>query len=270
MLVSIMAHLLRVFFTGAYRKPREVTWLIGVTMFALAMIEGFLGYSLPDDQLSGTGIRIAEGVLEGVPVAGTYLTFFLFGGQFPRTEFISRFYVIHVLLVPGLIAVLLTAHLAAVVVQKHTQMPADGRTIRNVVGPPVYPNDHGQSLPLITHLFIREPEMREDYNRSAPSGDNDRFASHIAAVIGETTRLAGSSADPAAYAQRAVGKLSVMTLPYQLGTPGFFYYAGFNERDLDDDVMDVMLSRATNSALGDGVAPDPARTGGEFPYFRAD
>ena len=65
-----MAHLLRVFFTGAYRKPREVTWLIGVTMFALAMIEGFLGYSLPDDQLSGTGIRIAEGVLEGVPVAG--------------------------------------------------------------------------------------------------------------------------------------------------------------------------------------------------------
>ena len=207
MLVSIMAHLLRVFFTGAYRKPREVTWLIGVTMFALAMIEGFLGYSLPDDQLSGTGIRIAEGVLEGVPVAGTYLTFFLFGGQFPRTEFISRFYVIHVLLVPGLIAVLLTAHLAAVVVQKHTQMPADGRTIRNVVGPPVYPNDHGQSLPLITHLFIREPEMREDYNRSAPSGDNDRFASHIAAVIGETTRLAGSSADPAAYARRAVDEL---------------------------------------------------------------
>src|SRR6185437_16884248 len=142
-----MAHLLRVLFTGAYRKPREVTWLIGVTMFALAMIEGFLGYSLPDDQLSGTGIRIAEGVLEGVPVAGTYLTFFLFGGQFPRTEFISRFYVIHVLLVPGLIAVLLTAHLAAVVVQKHTQMPAHGRTNRNVVGPPVYPNDHVQSLP---------------------------------------------------------------------------------------------------------------------------
>jgi ubiquinol-cytochrome c reductase cytochrome b subunit len=147
MLVSIMAHLLRVFFTGAYRKPREVTWLIGVTMFALAMIEGFLGYSLPDDQLSGTGIRIAEGVLEGVPVAGTYLTFFLFVGQFPGTEFISRFYVIHVLLIPGLIAALLTAHLAAVVVQKHTQMPAHGRTNRNVVGPPVYPNDHVQSLP---------------------------------------------------------------------------------------------------------------------------
>lgn len=153
MLVSIMAHLLRVFFAGAYRKPREVTWLIGVTMFALAMIEGFLGYSLPDDQLSGTGIRIAEGVMERVPVAGTYLTFFLFGGQFPGTEFISRFYVIHVLLIPGLIAVLLTAHLAAVVVQKHTQMPAHGRTNRNVVGPPVYPNDHGRSLPLITHLL---------------------------------------------------------------------------------------------------------------------
>jgi hypothetical protein len=124
-------------------------------------------------------------------------------------------------------------------------------------------------LPLITHLLIREPEMREDYNRSVPSGDNDRFTTHIAAVIRETTRLAGSAADPAAYAQRAVDKLGVMTLPYQLGTPASFDYAGFNGRGLDDDVMDVMLSLTTNSALGDGVAPDPARIRAEFPYFQA-
>jgi len=61
LLGDVPAHLMRVFVTGAYRKPREVTWLIGMTMFALAMIEGFLGYSPPDDQLSGTGIRIAQG-----------------------------------------------------------------------------------------------------------------------------------------------------------------------------------------------------------------
>jgi hypothetical protein len=124
-------------------------------------------------------------------------------------------------------------------------------------------------LPLITHLLIREPEMREDCNRSAPSGDNDRFTSHIAAVIRETTRLAGSAADPAAYSRRAVDKLGVMNLPYQLGTPASFDYAGFNGRGLDDDVIDVMLSLMTNSAFGDGVAPDPARIRAEFPYFRA-
>lgn len=60
-----------------------------------------------------------------------------------------------------------------------------------------------------------------------------------------------------------------MTLPNRLGTLASFDYAGFNGRGLDDDVMDVMLSLATNSALGDGVAPDPTRIGGEFPYFRA-
>lgn len=111
--------------------------------------------------------------------------------------------------------------------------------------------------------------MHEDYNRSAPSGDNDRFTSHIAAVIRETTRLAGSAADPAPYARRAVDKLGVMTLPYQLGTPASFDYAGFSGRGLNDDVMDGMLSLTTNSALGDGVAPDPARIRAEFPYFRA-
>jgi hypothetical protein len=124
-------------------------------------------------------------------------------------------------------------------------------------------------LPLITHLFIREPETREDYNRSVPSGDNDRFTSHIAAVIGEAARLAGSAAGPAACAQRAVGKLGVMTLPCRLGTPASFGCAGFNGRGLGDEVMDVVLSLAANSALGDGVAPDPARIGGGFPYFRA-
>jgi len=138
-LAAIVCHLLRIFFTGAYRKPRDTNWLIGVTMFTLGILEGFLGYSMPDDLLSGTGVRIAEGTLLGIPVVGTYLSFFLFGGQFPGTEFVARFYIIHVLLIPGLLLALVSAHLFLMVHQKHTQMPGKGHTEANVVGQPMYP-----------------------------------------------------------------------------------------------------------------------------------
>ncbi|MBV9795687.1 MAG: cytochrome bc complex cytochrome b subunit [Actinobacteria bacterium] len=138
-LAAIICHLLRIFFTGAYRKPRETNWLIGLGMFTLGIFEGFLGYSMPDDLLSGTGVRIAEGVLLGIPVVGTYLSFFLFGGQFPGNEFVARFYIIHVLLIPGLLLALVSAHLFLMVHQKHTQMPGAGRTNNNVVGQPMYP-----------------------------------------------------------------------------------------------------------------------------------
>ncbi|HYZ52022.1 MAG TPA: ubiquinol-cytochrome c reductase cytochrome b subunit [Streptosporangiaceae bacterium] len=138
-LAAIFCHMLRLFFTGAYRKPRDTNWLIGIAMLTLGIIEGFLGYSMPDDLLSGTGVRIAEGVLLGIPVVGTYLSFFLFGGQFPGTEFVARFYIIHVLLVPGLLLALVSAHLFLMIHQKHTQMPGKGRTEGNVVGQPMYP-----------------------------------------------------------------------------------------------------------------------------------
>jgi ubiquinol-cytochrome c reductase cytochrome b subunit len=136
---AILAHLLRIFFTGAYRKPREVNWLIGLTMFTLALLEGLFGYSLPDDLLSGAGLRITEGVLQSIPLVGTYLAFFLFGGAYPGNDIIPRMYIIHVLLIPGLILALLTAHLLIMWHQKHTQMPGKGRTNQNVVGAPFYP-----------------------------------------------------------------------------------------------------------------------------------
>ena len=138
-LAAILCHMLRIFFTGAYRKPRETNWLIGLGLLTLGIFEGFLGYSMPDDLLSGTGVRIAEGVLLGIPVVGSYLSFFLFGGQFPGTEFVARFYIIHVLLIPGLLLALISAHLFLMVHQKHTQMPGKGRTEGNVVGQPMYP-----------------------------------------------------------------------------------------------------------------------------------
>ena len=137
--VAIMAHMLRVFFTGAYRKPREVNWLIGIVLFTLGMLEGLFGYSLPDDQLSGAGLRIFEGVLQGIPIVGTYLAFFLFGGEFPGNAIVPRMYIIHVLLIPGLILALVTAHLFIMFHQKHTQMPGLGNTEKNVVGQPFWP-----------------------------------------------------------------------------------------------------------------------------------
>jgi ubiquinol-cytochrome c reductase cytochrome b subunit len=138
-MAGIMAHMIRIFFTGAYRKPRELNWLIGIVLFTLGLLEGLFGYSLPDDLLSGAGLRILEGVLLGIPIVGTYLSFFLFGGQFPGTDIIPRLYIIHVLLIPGLLLALITAHLFLMFHQKHTQMPGKGRTDKNVVGQPLYP-----------------------------------------------------------------------------------------------------------------------------------
>ena len=138
-LVAIMAHMLRVFFTGAYRKPREVNWLIGIVLFTLGMVEGLFGYSLPDDQLSGAGLRITEGVAQGIPIVGTYISYFLFGGEFPGTDIVPRMYLLHVLLIPGLILALITAHLFIMFHQKHTQMPMKGNTEKNVVGAPFWP-----------------------------------------------------------------------------------------------------------------------------------
>jgi len=138
-MAALTIHMLRVFFTGAYRKPREVNWLIGIVLFSLGLIEGLFGYSLPDDQLSGAGLRIFEGVLQGIPIVGTYLAYFLFGGGFPGNIIVPRMYIIHVLLIPGILLALITAHLFIMFHQKHTQMPGKGNTERNVVGQPFYP-----------------------------------------------------------------------------------------------------------------------------------
>lgn len=132
-------HMLRVFFTGAFRKPREINWLIGVGLFSMAMVEGFAGYSLPDDLLSGTGLRFVDGLIRSIPLIGTWAEFFVFGGEFPGTLVIPRLYMVHILLVPALLLGLITAHLALVVYHKHTQYPGPGRTEQNVVGYPLFP-----------------------------------------------------------------------------------------------------------------------------------
>jgi ubiquinol-cytochrome c reductase cytochrome b subunit len=136
---SIALHMFRVFFTGAHRKPREINWVIGGLLLVLALAAGFSGYSLPDDLLSGSGLRITYSIVLSLPLAGEPLVNLLFGGEWPGTEIISRLYAVHVVLIPAAIVALLTVHLIVLVRQKHTQFAGPGRTERNVVGLRVWP-----------------------------------------------------------------------------------------------------------------------------------
>lgn len=125
---GMLVHMMRVFFTGAFRKPREVNWLFGWLLLFLGILTGLTGYSLPDDLLSGTGVRFADGAILSIPIVGTYLSFFLFGGEFPGHDIIARFFPIHVLLLPGIMLGLVVAHLILVFFHKHTQYPGPDAT----------------------------------------------------------------------------------------------------------------------------------------------
>jgi ubiquinol-cytochrome c reductase cytochrome b subunit len=136
---AIVVHMLRVFFTGAFRRPREINWLLGVTLLVLALAMGFTGYSLPDDLLSGTGLRILYSVAISIPFIGPYLAFLVFGGAFPTETIVSRLFVFHILLLPAVLAALVVAHLGILWRQKHTQYPGPGRTEHNVIGKSFWP-----------------------------------------------------------------------------------------------------------------------------------
>jgi ubiquinol-cytochrome c reductase cytochrome b subunit len=139
-IAAIAVHLLRVFFTGAFRKPRDINWYVGVTMLMLALLEGFFGYSLIDDLLSGMGLAIAYGVGMSVPGIGADAMFLFFGGQFPTGHALwPRMFILHVLILPILLAVLITIHIAVITRQHHSQFPGPGRTEKNVVGTPMWP-----------------------------------------------------------------------------------------------------------------------------------
>ncbi|HEY0388364.1 MAG TPA: cytochrome b N-terminal domain-containing protein, partial [Gaiellales bacterium] len=138
---AITLHLMRIFFTGAFRRPRELNYVIGLTMLTLAILEGFFGYSLPDDLLSGMGLAIAYSVAMSIPVVGEDLARWFWGGQFPGAHaFESRMYIIHVLLIPGLLGLLIALHLALIMVLHHTQFAGPGRRERNVVGLVAWPS----------------------------------------------------------------------------------------------------------------------------------
>lgn len=138
-MVAICIHMMRVFFTGAFRRPRELNWLVGCALFILGIFAGFTGYSLPDDVLSGNGLRIIDGIFKAIPLVGTYISLFFFGGEFPGHYIIGRLYTLHIMIIPALILLSVAVHMFMVVLHKHTQYPGPGRTEDNVVGFPVGP-----------------------------------------------------------------------------------------------------------------------------------
>ncbi len=148
-IAATVVHLARTFFTGAFRRPREPNWIVGVLLLILAIFNGFAGYSLVDDQLSGTGLRIAYSIALSIPLVGTWVASLLFGGEFPGDDIIERLYVIHILLVPAAIVAVLGLHLVLVVRAKHTQFAGPGRREDNVVGERVFPTYAAKAIGLL-------------------------------------------------------------------------------------------------------------------------
>jgi ubiquinol-cytochrome c reductase cytochrome b subunit len=147
---AIVLHLLRILFTGAFRKPRDINAWVGATLLALAVFEGYAGYSLPDDLLSGMGLAIGYAVLMSVPVVGAWLAVLVWGGEFPGGGvFESRLYITHVLIVPVVMAALIGVHLLIIARQHHTQFRGPHRTEWNVVGTPMWPGYALRSLSLL-------------------------------------------------------------------------------------------------------------------------
>jgi ubiquinol-cytochrome c reductase cytochrome b subunit len=136
---ALMIHLLRMLFTGAYRRPRRINWVIGLSLLFLVGFNGLMGYSLPDDLLSGTGLRVAYSITESIPFLGPTMASLMFGGEFPTSGIIARIYPVHIFLLPAGIAGLLGLHLGMLWLQRHTQFPGPGRDDRTIVGTPMVP-----------------------------------------------------------------------------------------------------------------------------------
>jgi ubiquinol-cytochrome c reductase cytochrome b subunit len=138
--LAIVAHLIRVFFTGAFRRPRELTWMLGVILFATVLLEAFFGYSLTGDQLAGEGVRALDALLLAIPVVGTYLEMFMFGGAFPGSDIIPRLYAAHILLIPGILVAIVPLHaLILTWRQKHTEYAKTAVAPDKVSGGPFFP-----------------------------------------------------------------------------------------------------------------------------------
>jgi ubiquinol-cytochrome c reductase cytochrome b subunit len=137
---GVFLHLCRVFFTGAFRRPRELNWITGLTLMLVGIAEGFVGYSLLDDLLSGTGVRIAHAMAESIPMIGTWIASLVWGGEYPGEGFLSRLFTVHIFLLPAVIATLIAVHLFLVARPHHTQFPGPGKHQRNVVGLRLWPS----------------------------------------------------------------------------------------------------------------------------------
>ena len=152
-LAAIVTHAARIFFTAAYRRPREINWIIGLTLAVLAMANGYFGYSLLGDLLSGAGLRIAYAILISVPVIGTWLAYIVLGGNVPSDATTPHMYGMHIFVIPMLIAVLLAVHLGIIWRQMHTNLPGPKRTDTTIVGSRLWPSYAAKSIGLFFLVF---------------------------------------------------------------------------------------------------------------------
>ncbi|TDO54313.1 ubiquinol-cytochrome c reductase cytochrome b subunit [Kribbella sp. VKM Ac-2527] len=136
MVAAILLHLLRLFFTGAFRRPRRLSWLVVFGLLLVTLAAALTGTSLADDMASGTSLAVLDGVLQATPVVGTALSALLFGGDFPG-DVISRFYPLHVIVLPAVLVLLFVAGAVLALKHKPAQHAGPGRTDDNVVGRPV-------------------------------------------------------------------------------------------------------------------------------------
>ncbi len=157
MIASIVLHLLRVYFTASYRRPREVNWLLGLVLLAATIGTSFAGYLLPYDQFSVTATAIGYGIARSVPWIGPALADYGFAGQFPSPSSVPRFFAYHVVWAPLLLSALIALHLVILLKQKHTE-PASAREGRRpederlIEGVPLWP--HQTSLMAVLVLVV--------------------------------------------------------------------------------------------------------------------
>jgi len=120
MIATLLLHAFRVYFTGTYRKPREITWVLGVVLLGMTLAAGFVGYALPWDAFAVTATGIGFGLARSIPVVGHLLSDLFFGGAFPSLGSLPRLYTIHVVVIPLSILGLMSLHLLLVLKQKHS------------------------------------------------------------------------------------------------------------------------------------------------------
>ncbi len=152
-IATLFLYLLRLFVSGAFRKPRELSWLIGLLLLVLSAVESYTGHLLPDDLLSGTGLRVVDASILSIPVIGTWLSFLVFGGPFPGHVIIGRLYIAHVLLIPGLLVVVIGVQLWLMARRKPAQYPVPPDGEDSISGERLLPNYAAKSGGLFFMVF---------------------------------------------------------------------------------------------------------------------
>ncbi len=125
MIAAVILHQMRVFFTGAYRKPREINWMIGMMMLVITLAIGFTGYSLVYEQLSFWGATVGANISENVPFIGGFMKNMLLGGDGYNENTLSRFFILHAAVLPALLGMLVFLHITVIRIQGVSELKFD-------------------------------------------------------------------------------------------------------------------------------------------------